>query len=131
MPVRAGRGEAVALAVLAHPDTLPPDDAVALAWVHGSAVNQDGRSSSLTAPNGPAQTALLRAALDTAGADAASVGVLSLHGTGTPLGDPIEVGALGCALSGGRSVERVVGVTSSKVRVTQTSMPPAPTMQHI
>ena len=65
----------------------------ALAWVHGSAVNQDGRSSSLTAPNGPAQTALLRAALDTAGAGAAAVAAVSLHGTGTPLGDPIEVGA--------------------------------------
>ena len=61
--------------------------------VAGSAVNQDGRSSSLTAPNGPAQQEVVRAALAAAGLAAAGVAALSMHGTGTPLGDPIEVGA--------------------------------------
>ena len=61
--------------------------------VRGSDVNQDGRSSSLTAPNGPAQQALIRAALMCGNVAASSVGVLEMHGTGTPLGDPIEVGA--------------------------------------
>jgi 3-oxoacyl-(acyl-carrier-protein) synthase len=58
----------------------------------GSAVNQDGRSSSLTAPNGPAQQAVLRAALADAELSATQLSCLQLHGTGTPLGDPIEVG---------------------------------------
>lgn len=53
-----------------------------LGLVHGSAVNQDGRSSSLTAPNGPAQTALVRAALGAAGAAPLAVGFVSMHGTG-------------------------------------------------
>lgn len=53
-----------------------------LGFVHGSAVNQDGRSSSLTAPNGPAQTALVRAALTAAGAQPAAVSFVSVHGTG-------------------------------------------------
>mgnify|MGYP001806729484 CR=1 FL=1 len=64
-----------------------------LALLAASAVNQDGRSSSLTAPNGPAQQVVLRAALAAAGASASAVAFLQMHGTGTPLGDPIEVGA--------------------------------------
>ena len=65
----------------------------------GSAYNQDGRSSGLTAPNGPAQTTLVRTAMAVAGALPHHVGLVSMHGTGTPLGDPIEVNALGQALA--------------------------------
>ena len=57
----------------------------------GSAVNQDGRSSSLTAPNGPAQQAVVRAALACGSLEPSAIGTLQLHGTGTALGDPIEV----------------------------------------
>ena len=71
-----------------------------LTLLAGSAYNQAGRSSGLTAPNGPAQTALVRNALQVAGKNPGNVKMLSLHGTGTPLGDPIEVGALGPALAG-------------------------------
>jgi acyl transferase domain-containing protein len=56
-----------------------------------TAVNQDGRSSSLTAPNGPSQAAVIHAALTAAGVPPSAVGLLEMHGTGTPLGDPIEV----------------------------------------
>jgi len=57
-----------------------------LAVLAGSAVNQDGRSSSLTAPNGPAQQEVLRAALADGGLLPQDVLGLSMHGTGTPLG---------------------------------------------
>ena len=60
---------------------------------------QDGRSSGLTAPNGPSQSALVRAALASGDLAPAAVAAVSVHGTGTPLGDPIEVGALGQGLS--------------------------------
>lgn len=58
---------------------------------------QDGRSSSLTAPNGPSQQEVIRAALASAGMAPAMLAALEMHGTGTALGDPIEMGAA-CAV---------------------------------
>ena len=68
------------------------------AIVRASAVNQDGRSSSLTAPNGPSQKSLVQECLQTAVALPESIAYIAVHGTGTPLGDPIEVGALAGSL---------------------------------
>ena len=65
-----------------------------LALLRGVAVNHDGRSASLTAPNGPAQQQVINAALGRAGAVAADVAFTDCHGTGTSLGDPIEMSAL-------------------------------------
>ena len=59
---------------------------------------QDGRSSSLTAPHGPSQQAVILSALGEVGLATSEVGGLEMHGTGTPLGDPIEVGAAAAAL---------------------------------
>ncbi len=65
-----------------------------LAVIRGSAVNQDGRSNGLTAPNGPSQQRVIRQALDNAGVAPGQIGYVETHGTGTSLGDPIEVNAL-------------------------------------
>ncbi|MFI6108985.1 SDR family NAD(P)-dependent oxidoreductase, partial [Streptomyces sp. NPDC051310] len=65
-----------------------------LAVVRGSAVNQDGASNGLTAPNGPSQERVIRQALANAGLSPAEVDAVEGHGTGTPLGDPIEAEAL-------------------------------------
>ena len=91
-----GRGEGVAVAVLG---PIGSHSSCAKAIIRGSAVNQDGRSSGLTAPHGPSQSALIRRALQQASAGPVDAALVSLHGTGTPLGDPIEVGALGQALA--------------------------------
>ena len=72
--------------------------------IRGSAVNQDGRSNGLTAPNGPSQEAVIRARAGARRAvQPADVGLRRSHGTGTPLGDPIEVQALGAVLGEGRA----------------------------
>ncbi|HTF53692.1 MAG TPA: SDR family NAD(P)-dependent oxidoreductase [Pseudonocardia sp.] len=65
-----------------------------LAVVAGSAINQDGASNGLSAPNGPSQQRVIRAALANAQLSPAEVDVVEAHGTGTVLGDPIEAQAL-------------------------------------
>ena len=87
--------------------------------MQGSATNQDGRSSSLTAPNGPAQQALILSAFEASGSRLHSLSLLATHGTGTPLGDPIETGAFGGAmasLSKGAPEKGSVALSSVKAR---------------
>ncbi len=97
-----GRGEGAGIVVLRRlDDALAAGDPV-LAVLRGSAINQDGRSAGLTAPNGPAQTALVQAALGAAGLSVDDIDYVETHGTGTPLGDPIEWHALAAAFAGRR-----------------------------
>jgi len=89
-----GRGEGCGVVVLKRlSDALADGDSV-LALIRGSAINQDGRTNGLTAPNGLAQETVIRQALANAGVDPALITYVETHGTGTPLGDPIEVEAL-------------------------------------
>ena len=80
-----------------------------LAVIRGSAVNQDGRSSSLPAPSGLAQEAVVRSALASAGVAASLVSYVEAPGTGTALGDPIEANALAAVLGPGRVRPLVIG----------------------
>lgn len=65
------------------------------ALVRGTAVGQDGRSTGLTVPNGPAQEEVIRDALAAGGLQPDDIDYVEGHGTGTSLGDPIELLALG------------------------------------
>ena len=97
---------------LAGLDLIREDSALLAVAVQGTAVNQDGRSSSLTAPNGPSQQQVMRLAFSEGSLDPVQAASLELHGTGTALGDPIELGAAAavhCArASGVLSVDRRV-----------------------
>ncbi len=64
------------------------------ALIRASAINQDGASTSLTAPNGASQAALLRETLARSRLKKEQITYIEAHGTGTPLGDPIEAEAL-------------------------------------
>jgi len=88
------RGEGCGVVVLKRLSDARRDGDRVLACILGSAVNQDGRSTGLTAPNVLSQQALLRQALKHAKLDMDAVSYIETHGTGTPLGDPIEFEAL-------------------------------------
>jgi myxalamid-type polyketide synthase MxaE and MxaD len=88
------RGEGCGIVVLKRlSDALANKDNI-LALIRGSAVNQDGRSASFTSPNPLAQESVLKAALASAKLSPQEVSYIEAHGTGTALGDPIEMGAL-------------------------------------
>jgi malonyl CoA-acyl carrier protein transacylase len=88
-----------------------------LALIKGSAINQDGRTNGLTAPNGLSQQAVIRKALDNAGVAPAQISYIETHGTGTSLGDPIEVNALTEVLMDGRSNDQPCWIGSVKTNI--------------
>lgn len=88
------RGEGCGVVVLKRLQAAIRDHDPIHAVIVGSAVNQDGRSNGLTAPNGPSQEKLIVAAIQRAGIRPHQLGYIEAHGTGTALGDPIEVKAL-------------------------------------
>ena len=111
------RGEGSGIIVLKRlSDALRDRDNI-LASIEGSAINQDGHSNGLTAPNGSSQQAVIREALKNAGIKPHQVGYIEAHGTGTSLGDPIEVNSLKEVLQEGRSASDICWLGSVKTNI--------------
>ena len=111
------RGEGAGVVVLKRLSAAQRDGDFIYGVVRGTAVNQDGRTAGLTAPNGAAQQAVVRAALARAGVPADQISLVEAHGTGTVLGDPIEVAALAAVLGTPRSGPEPCWVSSVKTNV--------------
>ncbi len=111
------RGEGCGVVVLKRLSDAQADGDRILAVLRGTAINQDGRSNGITAPNGPAQEAVIREALERSGIEPSEVDYVECHGTGTTLGDPIELRALGAVLGKSRPVDRPVQVGSVKTNM--------------
>ncbi|MBI4852598.1 MAG: SDR family NAD(P)-dependent oxidoreductase [Acidobacteria bacterium] len=111
------RAEGVGIIVLKRlSDALESKDPI-YAVIRGSAVNQDGRTNGLTAPNRLSQEAVLEAAYTKADISPSLVSYIEAHGTGTSLGDPIEVQALGNVLKKDRSIENKCAIGSVKTNI--------------
>lgn len=86
------------------------------AVIRGWGINQDGRTNGITAPNPKAQTALLKDVYARFEIDPATIGLIECHGTGTPLGDPIEVEGLTDAFEGVPAGDRcAIGSVKSNI----------------
>ncbi|HEY3909041.1 MAG TPA: beta-ketoacyl synthase N-terminal-like domain-containing protein [Stellaceae bacterium] len=109
-----GQGEGGGLVVLKRLADAVADGDRVLAVIAGSALNQDGRSAGITAPSQGAQERVIRAALANAGIEAGMVDAIEAHGTGTALGDPIEMHALK-AVFGGRRQQLSAGSIKTNI----------------
>ncbi|MFB9328391.1 SDR family NAD(P)-dependent oxidoreductase [Paenibacillus aurantiacus] len=94
-----GTGEGAAVIVLKSYAKAKEDRDAVYAVIRSSAVNHDGRSAGLTAPNAQAQEQVIVDAWERAGIDPRTIGYLEAHGTGTKLGDPIEVDGISRAFA--------------------------------
>lgn len=111
------RGEGCgAIALKRLSDAIADGDRI-YAVIRGSAVNHDGRTSGLTVPNGPSQQAVIRQALENARLQPQQIQYVETHGTGTALGDPIEVSALAAVYGENRSRDRSLPIASVKTNI--------------
>ncbi|WP_046316733.1 type I polyketide synthase [Mycobacterium sp. UM_Kg1] len=111
------RGEGAGIIVLKPLADATRDQDRVYAVIRATGVNQDGRTSGITVPNPQAQADLIRRVTAQAGLRPEQIGYLEAHGTGTAVGDPLEMAALGQTLGHveGRTTDLVVGSIKNSI----------------
>ena len=110
-----GQGEGCGMIALKRFSDAQADGDTVLAIVKGSAVNHDGQARTVTTPSGPAQRDMLKDALANAELEPHQIDFVETHGTGTPLGDPIEVSAIARILCKDRTKPLYLGAVKANV----------------
>ncbi|OJJ75778.1 hypothetical protein ASPBRDRAFT_38078 [Aspergillus brasiliensis CBS 101740] len=111
------RGEGIGMVVVKRlSDALRDGDCIR-AVIRNTGANQDGRTPGITQPNGLSQLNLIKQTYDQAGLDMGPTRFFEAHGTGTPVGDPIEANAIGQAFRHCRSVEDPLYIGAVKANI--------------
>ena len=111
------RGEGCGIVVLKRLADAEADGDRIWGVIRGTALNQDGASPGLTVPNGAAQERVIAAALGRAGVRPSDIDYLEAHGTGTEVGDPIEIGATAAVYGRGRDASCPLLIGSVKTNI--------------
>ena len=111
------RGEGCGVVILKRLEDALTDGDTIQAIIRGTAINQDGLTNGLTAPNSLSQQAVIRQALENAEVLPSDLTYVETHGTGTVLGDPIEIKALKAVLMEGRSQNQPCWFGSVKTNI--------------
>ncbi len=109
------RGEGCGVIVLKRLSDAIQDEDPILGIIRATSVNQDGATAGFTVPNGESQTALIRTVLAQAELDPNAVDYIEAHGTGTPLGDPIEIRALSSIFRGRKDQPLWIGSVKTNI----------------
>ena len=111
------RGEGCGVVVLKRLSEAEADGDRIWAVIRGAAVNHGGASIGLTVPNTPALEEVMETALSDAGISPLEVDYLEAHGTGTEVGDPVEINAVAAVYGKGRPADRPLLIGSVKTNV--------------
>ena len=111
------RGEGCGIVVLKRLADAEADGDDIWAVVRSTAINQDGLSEGLTVPRGTAQRAVIKDALERANLDPDTVDYLEAHGTGTPVGDPVEINAAADIYGSNRESQNPLLIGSVKTNI--------------
>ena len=111
------RGEGCGIVILKRLEEAEADGDRIWAVIRGAAVNNGGASTGLTVPNAPALEQVMEAALSQAGIPPSEVDYLEAHGTGTTVGDPIEINAVTTVYGRGREPDKPLLIGSVKTNI--------------
>lgn len=110
-------GEGVGVIILKTLEKAKKDNNHIYALIKGSAINSDGKTNGITAPSALAQTDLIKEAWQNAGIDPRTVTYIEVHGTGTKLGDPIEIEGISNAFRAYTDDKQFCAVSSLKTNI--------------